>query len=135
MPPLGRRAVLAHTAAGSLAAFTRSNVPVWEAVALPARKLQVGDMITGPDATVVRVAQLHRLSSGHVRVRYTNPATGTTDDVTMGAHFDALGYPPSKKFVVYARGVDASAARAVPAQVPATPPAPPAPAVIDGGKP
>lgn len=62
-------------------------------------------MITGPNAMVVRVQELHRLASGRIRVRYTDPESGATKALAMSAHVDRHGYPAGKPFVVYARGI------------------------------
>jgi hypothetical protein len=105
---------------------------------VPAKKLQPGDVIVGPGASVVRVASVDRLPSGRRRVRYTDPYTGAA--TAMSSETDQTGFSPRFKFVVLARGAGVPSVQLTrPVQQPPTDPPsePPAdgPNVIDGGAP
>ena len=121
------RAAVVAGAAGILTTQTTAEAsthvvpgPVDAASLLP------GDMISGPGATIVRLAEVEVLVDGDVRLSYTSPFVDTTDPVPMLA--DGLGYPPSRQFLVYARDVGESAVKVTPSGT--TPPP-----VVDGGAP
>lgn len=97
---------------------------------LPASQVRAGDLVLGPDATVVRVASNRRLGSGRRRIRYTDPATGQARP--LDARTDAGGLPAGQKLAVFLRKVPASAVRL---SVPEPPEPPAGPVVIDGGAP
>ena len=120
-----RRAVLGSVLAGGL--LTTGAASAWSPRELPAKSLKRGDLIVGPDSTVVRVAERTRLASGRHRIRYTHPNTG--EPTAMTPAIDLEGYPRKRKFVVLLRKVPASAMKLTPVP-PLTDPN-----VIDGGTP
>lgn len=131
MDTAARRAVLGSLLAGG--AVAAGAVPAsaatreFSARTLPARKLRPGDLVVGPDSTLVRVASRTRLSTGRVRVRYTHPHTGKDTAVTPA--IDAEGYAARHAFVVVLRKVPVAAVVLSPI------PPPTDPDVIDGGRP
>jgi hypothetical protein len=92
--------------------------------------LETGDVIAGPDARVVRVAEVTALGDGNVRVRYTAPYIGIETAVPMSDEQDQFGYPGTKPFFVLARAVPPEAV-----QVTTGPPPAQVASVIDGGGP
>ncbi|WP_372735760.1 hypothetical protein [Nocardioides sp.] len=98
----------AASSASSLAAAKTGNVN-GIARMVAAKKLRVGDLIVGPHSTLVRLALVTRLSSGAVRLRYTDPVTGkpTPFDATS----DRQGFPARQRFVVLRRRVGVGSVR------------------------
>jgi hypothetical protein len=111
------------------AAPAEAATTTWSPQTLGAQDLQVGDMVSGPNGTVVRVHELAILSTGRVRVRYTDPRDGVTQPVQMSSYDDETGFDPLKGFVVYARDVSEDAAKMIAAMDP------PVLQVVDGGRP
>lgn len=129
MDTAARRAVLGGLLAGGavVAGAAPAQAADFSARTLPARKLKPGDLVVGPDSTVVRVAQRTRLPGGRHRVRFTHPHTGAPTPVTEA--IDAKGYAAKQPFVVLLRRVPVAAVVLSPI------PPPTDPDVIDGGRP
>lgn len=130
MDTAARRAVLGSLLAGGVVAAGAAPAEAaetWTPRLLPARKLKAGDLIVGPDGTVVRVASRTPLAGGRQRIRYTHPNTGEPTPMTEA--IDAEGYPGTLRFVVLLRGVGVPSVRLTPI------PPPTDPDVIDGGTP
>lgn len=131
MDTAARRAVLGSLLAGG--AVAAGTLPAsasgrdFSARTFPARKLRPGDLVVGPDATVVRVAMRARLATGRMRIRFTHPHTGRPTPVTEAV--DAEGYAATQPFVVLLRGVPVAAVVLSPV------PPPDDPDVVDGGTP
>lgn len=109
MDTAARRAVLGSLLAGGLvsAGAAPAQAGSFTTRTLPVKSLEPGDLVVGPDATVVRVASRKRLPSGRHRLRYTDPHTGEPTAVTP--EIDEKGYPAKQPFVVLLRGIAASA--------------------------
>lgn len=130
MDTAARRAVLGSLLAGGAVvagAAPSEAARSWAPRLLPARKLKPGDLIVGPDGTVVRVASRAPLGGGRQRIRYTHPNTGEPTPMTEA--LDAEGYPGKLKFVVLQRRVAIKSVRLTPIPLPTDPD------VIDGGTP
>lgn len=129
MDTAARRAVLGSVLAGGLlsAGAAPAEAASWSPTTVPAKKLKPGDLVVGPDSTVVRVASRTRLPSGRHRIRFTHPNTGEPTPVTEA--IDAEGYAAGLRFVVLLRKVPISAVVLSPI------PPPTDPDVIDGGTP
>ena len=128
---VGRRRLFAGALAGGVAgAGAHATSPAAAASTdggtrlLPARKLRVGDLVVGPEGNLVRLATVDRLSSGRIRLRYTNPTTGAATPFDSAS--DAAGFAPRLKLVVVRRRVNASSVRLS---------SPRGGQVIDGGSP
>ena len=131
MTSTARRALLGSVVAGGLvvtqAAPTGAATTVWNPRTVRAFDLRVGDLVTGPDATVVRISVRTTLASGRVLLRYTDPRTGAP--LPFDAANASIGYRAGRRFAVLARDVVEAAVRFDVA------PQPVAPLVIDGGTP
>ena len=112
---VGRRRLFAGALAGGVAGAGANATSAAAASTdggtrlLPARKLRVGDLVLGPEGNLVRLATVDRLSSGRIRLRYTNPTTGAA--TPFDAASDAAGFAPGLKLVVVRRRVKASSVR------------------------
>jgi hypothetical protein len=130
MDTAARRAVLGSLLAGGLVSAGAAPAEAagsWTPRLLPAKKLRPGDLIVGPDGTVVRVASRTRLDTGRQQIRYTHPNTGEPTPMTEA--LDVEGYPGKRKFVVLLRDVGAASVTLTPI------PPPTDPNVVDGGAP
>ena len=129
MEHAARRAVLGGVLAGGLvsAGAAPASAAGFSTRLVPARHLEAGDLIVGPDSTVVRIVAPTVLLTGRYRIRYTDPHTGEPTPMTPA--IDAEGYPPHRTFVVLLRNVPVSAVTLTPV------PSPTDPDVIDGGSP
>lgn len=135
---VGRRRLVTSAIAGGALGVGGSGVAQAKAATsstVTAKKLQPGDVIVGPGATVVRVASVDKLPTGRRRVRYTDPYTGAA--TPMSADLDQTGFPARFRFVVLGRGASVASVQLT---RPADPVAGPTtvaegPTVIDGGAP
>lgn len=129
MENAARRAFLGSVLAGGLVAggALPASAATWTPRSLPAKKLKTGDLILGPNSTLVRVASRRKLPNGRQQIRYTHPNTGAPTPMTPA--LDRTGYPGRLKFVVLQRDVAVKSVLLTPI------PDPTDPNVIDGGRP
>ncbi len=116
MSSTARRALLGSVVAGGLvatqvapapAAGAAAPVTAWTPKALKVTDVKAGDLVIGPDGNAARLAAVTRLSSGRVKVDAMDLHTGRP--VPLDATVGSTGHPTSRKLLVLARGVAATA--------------------------